>query len=80
MLQQATIEAAAAHDPPPLVVADEPTTTLDAELADDTLHVLRSTGAGILLIGHDLALVRAHADRVAVSLALSGGSRAADSS
>ena len=68
MLQRATIAAASAHDPP-LVIADEPTTALDAELADDTLQVLRSTGAAILLVSHDLGLVRSHADQVAVCYA-----------
>lgn len=65
MLQRASISAATAHRPA-LIVADEPTSALDAELADDVLATLREHSTGLLLISHDLALVAAHADRIAV--------------
>ncbi len=65
MLQRATIAAAAAHRPQ-LIVADEPTSALDADRADVTLSALRSTGAAVLLVSHDIRLVGRHADRIAV--------------
>ncbi len=68
MLQRATIAAATAHDPP-LIVADEPTTALDADRADGVLTDLRATGAAVLLVSHDLTTVAGHADRVAVCYA-----------
>jgi peptide/nickel transport system ATP-binding protein len=68
MLQRASIAAAGAHTPP-LIVADEPTSALDADRADAVLDALRATGAGVLLISHDLALVARHSDQVAVMYA-----------
>jgi peptide/nickel transport system ATP-binding protein len=68
MLQRASIAAASAHTPA-LIVADEPTSALDADRADAVLQALRATGAGILLISHDLALVARHSDQVAVMYA-----------
>ena len=68
MLQRATIAAAAAHRPR-LIVADEPTSALDADLGHATLEVLRSTGAAVLLVSHDMGMVGAHADRIAVCYA-----------
>ena len=65
MLQRACIAAAGAHKPP-LIVADEPTSALDADRADGILMSLRASGAAVLLISHDLDLVRRHADRVAI--------------
>jgi len=65
MLQRACIAAAGAHAPP-LIVADEPTSALDADRADGILSALRASGSAILLISHDLGLVRRHADRVAI--------------
>jgi peptide/nickel transport system ATP-binding protein len=65
MLQRASIAASAAHHPA-VIVADEPTSALDADRADAVLESLRSTGAAILLISHDLALVGRHSDEVAV--------------
>ncbi|WP_036319196.1 ATP-binding cassette domain-containing protein [Microbacterium indicum] len=52
-----------------LVVADEPTTALDATTAArvlDLLARLRDEGAALVLISHDLHAVRRVADRVAV--------------
>lgn len=68
MLQRATIAAAAAHTPP-VIVADEPTTALDADRAHGVLAGLRATGAAILLVSHDLGSVADHADRIAVCYA-----------
>lgn len=68
MLQRAAIAAAAAHTPP-LIVADEPTSALDADRADAVLDALRATGAGILLISHDLELVGRHSDTISVMYA-----------
>lgn len=65
MLQRATIAAATAHGPR-LVVADEPTSALDADRADSTLSALRSVAVAVLLISHDINLVRRHADRIAI--------------
>ncbi len=55
---------------PRLLLADEPTTALDVSLRAQILDLLsdlqRQTGLAILLITHDLNLVRRFADRVAV--------------
>lgn len=65
MLQRATIAAANAHQPQ-LIIADEPTSALDADRADSTIALLRSMGAAVLLVSHDINLVARHADRIAV--------------
>jgi microcin C transport system ATP-binding protein len=55
---------------PKLLLADEPTTALDVTLRGQILDLLsdlqRQTGMAVLLITHDLNLVRRFADRVAV--------------
>jgi len=55
---------------PRLLLADEPTTALDVTLRGQILDLLgevqRANGMAILLITHDLNLVRKFADRVAV--------------
>jgi len=55
---------------PRLLLADEPTTALDVTLRGQILELLadlqRQTGMAVLLITHDLNLVRRFADRVAV--------------
>ncbi len=55
---------------PKLLLADEPTTALDVTLRVQMLELLadlqRQTGMAVLLITHDLNLVRRFADRVAV--------------
>jgi len=55
---------------PRLLLADEPTTALDVTLRTQILGLLadlqRQTGMAVLLITHDLNLVRRFADRVAV--------------
>ena len=55
---------------PDLLIADEPTTALDVTIQAQILHLLkelqRDLGMALLFITHDLALVRAVADRVCV--------------
>ena len=55
---------------PKLLLADEPTTALDVSLRGQMLELLddlrRANGMAVLLITHDLNLVRRFADRVAV--------------
>ena len=66
--QRVMIAAAIAHRPA-LLVADEPTTALDAALRHavlDLLGGLRDDGLALLLVSHDLPTVAAHADRVVV--------------
>ena len=68
MRQRALIASAIALEPD-LVIADEPTTALDATIAAavmDLLGRLRSSGSGMLLISHDLAAVAQVADDIAV--------------
>ncbi|MEM9249440.1 MAG: ATP-binding cassette domain-containing protein [Pseudomonadota bacterium] len=65
MLQRASIAAAGAHGPP-ILIADEPTSALDADRAQSVLEVLRSLGAAVVLISHDIGLVLRNADRVGV--------------
>jgi ATPase components of various ABC-type transport systems, contain duplicated ATPase len=65
MLQRAGIVAATAHNPA-LIIADEPTSALDADRADSILKTLRATGTALLLVSHDINLVRRFTDRIAV--------------
>lgn len=55
---------------PRLLLADEPTTALDVTLRGQILDLLsdlqRQTGMAVLIITHDLNLVRKFADRIAV--------------
>src|SRR5439155_20354665 len=66
--QRALIASAIAADPD-LIIADEPTTSLDVTVQAQVLQVLAERvreGAGLLLISHDLAVVSGIADRVIV--------------
>jgi peptide/nickel transport system ATP-binding protein len=66
--QRALIASAIAADPD-LIIADEPTTSLDVTVQAQVLAVLAERvrdGAGLLLISHDLAVVAGIADRVIV--------------
>jgi peptide/nickel transport system ATP-binding protein len=66
--QRALIASAIALDPP-VLIADEPTTALDATVQEQILGLLeelKASGAAILLISHDLAVVGRIADRIAV--------------
>ncbi|MEE6287849.1 ABC transporter ATP-binding protein [Georgenia sp. MJ173] len=68
MRQRALIASAIVSDPP-LLVADEPTTALDATVARgvlDLLAGLRDAGRAVLLVTHDLSAVARIADDVAV--------------
>ena len=67
--QRAMIAMALACNPK-LLIADEPTTALDVSIRIQILELLdrlrQETGMALLLITHDLNLVRRFADRVAV--------------
>jgi microcin C transport system ATP-binding protein len=68
--RQRAMIAMALASRPRLLLADEPTTALDVTLRQQILELLadlqRQTGMAVLLITHDLNLVRKFADRVAV--------------
>ncbi|MFD2025899.1 dipeptide ABC transporter ATP-binding protein [Promicromonospora aerolata] len=66
--QRALITAGIAGEPE-LLIADEPTTALDQPVQAGVLRLLgqlRDDGTGVLLISHDLSVVRGIADRVLV--------------
>jgi microcin C transport system ATP-binding protein len=67
--QRVMIAAALANDPK-LLIADEPTTALDVTIQAQILELLerlkRDLGMALLLITHDLNIVKKHADRVVV--------------
>ncbi|WP_226858673.1 ABC transporter ATP-binding protein [Diaphorobacter aerolatus] len=68
--RQRAMIAMALASKPRLLLADEPTTALDVTLRGQILDLLsdlqRQTGMAVLLITHDLVLVRRFADHVAV--------------
>jgi len=70
MCQRVMIAMAIANRPK-VLIADEPTTALDVSVQAQILDVLRlareETGAGVVLITHDLGVVAETADRVAVT-------------
>jgi len=72
MLQRVVIAMALAGDPQ-LLVLDEPTTGLDATVEAEVLDLVRDlreeTGAAILLIAHNLGVIRSMCDRVGVMYA-----------
>nr|WP_177001307.1 ABC transporter ATP-binding protein [Streptomyces sp. cf386] len=72
MRQRAVIAMATVNEPD-IVVADEPTTALDEERRDQVLRVLaeqrEAVGAALVLVTHDMDVVRDHADRVLVMYA-----------
>jgi peptide/nickel transport system ATP-binding protein len=68
-LRQRALIASAISADPVVLVADEPTTALDATVQRrvlDLLGRLKADGLGILLVTHDLSAVAGLADRVAV--------------
>ena len=70
-LRQRALIASAIACGPRLLIADEPTTALDAAVQAQVLALLqqlRNEGMAMLLVSHDLALVAQLADRVAVML------------
>ncbi|GAA2694412.1 ABC transporter ATP-binding protein [Nonomuraea recticatena] len=72
MRQRAMIAMAIANDPD-VLICDEPTTALDVTIQAQVLEVLKTaqkeTGAGIVMITHDLGVVAGLADRVLVMYA-----------
>jgi peptide/nickel transport system ATP-binding protein len=72
-LNQRVMIAMALAGQPDLLVADEPTTALDATIQAQILTLLRSirqdTGMALVLISHDLGVVAENVDRVAVMYA-----------
>lgn len=75
MLQRANIAAALALDPP-VVLADEPTSAVDADNAEAVVACLRDGGRSVLVVSHDLDLMARAADRI---LLLEDGRIAAES-
>jgi len=63
MLQRANIAAAVALDPP-LIVADEPTSAVDADTASAVMDCLRAGALGTIIVSHDLPLVARAADHM----------------
>ena len=70
--QRVVIAIAIANDPD-LIICDEPTTALDVTVQAQILDVLKTardvTGAGVLIITHDLGVVAEFADRALVMYA-----------
>lgn len=70
--QRVVIAMAIANDPD-LLICDEPTTALDVTVQAQILEVLKTardvTGAGVLIITHDLGVVAEFADRALVMYA-----------
>lgn len=70
--QRVVIAVAIANDPD-LLICDEPTTALDVTVQAQILDVLKTardvTGAGVLIITHDLGVVAEFADRALVMYA-----------
>lgn len=72
MRQRVVIAMAIANDPA-LIICDEPTTALDVTVQKQILNLLRKardiTGAGVIMITHDMGIAATIADRVAVMYA-----------
>ncbi|WP_225731980.1 MULTISPECIES: ABC transporter ATP-binding protein [unclassified Nocardia] len=72
MRQRVVIAMAIANDPE-LIICDEPTTALDVTVQKQILDLLRKardiTGAGVIMITHDMGIAATLADRVAVMYA-----------
>jgi peptide/nickel transport system ATP-binding protein len=72
-MRQRVAIAIAFLNKPDLIIADEPTTALDvtiqAQILFEAQKLCRSTGTALIWITHDLAVVSALADRIAVMYA-----------
>ena len=72
MRQRVVIAMAIANDPA-LIICDEPTTALDVTVQAQILDLLRKardiTGAGVIMITHDMGIAATLADRVVVMYA-----------
>lgn len=72
MLQRAVIATALSCEPE-LVIADEPTTALDAivqvQVVESFMRLVRELGTSVVVITHDLRLLERMADRIAVMYA-----------
>jgi oligopeptide/dipeptide ABC transporter, ATP-binding protein, C-terminal domain len=72
-MRQRVVIAIAVANEPKLLIADEPTTALDATIQLQILELIRKlkrdSGAGVILITHDVGIVAEMADRVAVMYA-----------
>jgi oligopeptide/dipeptide ABC transporter ATP-binding protein len=69
-MRQRTAAAIAIARSPRLLIADEPTTSLDVTIQDQFLKLLkelqRQTNMGLILVTHDLGIVAESCDRVAI--------------
>ncbi|MBC9943197.1 ABC transporter ATP-binding protein [Leucobacter sp. cx-328] len=68
-MRQRALIASAMIGKPPLLIADEPTASLDSDTAVEVLDEfarLRDAGTALIIVSHDLAAVARIADRVAV--------------
>jgi oligopeptide/dipeptide ABC transporter ATP-binding protein len=72
-MRQRVSSAIAMSCVPRLLIADEPTTSLDVTIQAQYLELLKevqdSTGVAVILVTHDFGIVAANADRVAVMYA-----------